>query len=309
MKRPNFFIVGAPKCGTTALSEYLRRHPSVFFSDPKELHYFSEDFNAHRMIRDLATYDAMFARARAEHSRIGEGSVLYLYSSVALERIRAFDKDARIIVMLRNPIEVIPALHQQYLAALYEDEPNPERAWLLQDERAQGRHIPRLCRQPELLAYRRIGLFGEQMERLWRIFPRDQTLVILFDDFVTDTRGVYLRVLNFLGLEDDGRVEFPRINEAHVLYPGLRAWLVRRTPVCLRNLMSRLRFTRYGRGIPSLADKLLKKPQAREVISPAFRAELVSAFSADIARLGSLIGRDLSEWTRTETHQVAENEC
>lgn len=303
MKRPNFFVAGAPKSGTTALCEYLRHHPDVFFSDPKELNYFSEDFAGHRMIRDLAAYDAVFSGASDRHSRVGEGSVLYLYSSVALERIRAFDPNARIIVMLRNPVDMIPALHQQFLAALYEDEPDVEKAWQLQDERAQGRCIPRLCRQPELLNYSGIGKLGEQVERMWHIFPREQTLVILFDDFVRDTRGVYLRVLDFLGLEDDGRVDFPRINEAHALRPGMASWLVRNTPVSVRNLITRLRYTYIGRGLPALADRIFKRPQPRDRISPEFRAVLTRAFESDIARLGGLLGRDLSGWLSANTEK------
>lgn len=302
MKRPNFFVVGAPKSGTTALCEYLSCHPNVFFSEPKELNYFCEDFNYHRMIRDQTAYESMFSDAGSMHIRVGEGSVLYLYSTVALERIRAFDPDARIIVMLRNPVDMIPALHQQFLAALYEDEPNVEKAWSLQNAREQGRNVPRLCRQPELLAYRKIGMLAVQIERMWTIFPREQTLVILFDDFVADTRKVYLQVLDFLGLQDDGRVDFPRINEAHALRTGLSGWLVRNTPVSIRNLMTRLRYTRVGRKIPALADKLLKRPQARDLLSPEFRLELVRAYEHDIAHLGALLGRDLSEWIRPQTY-------
>jgi len=301
MKRPNFFIAGAPKCGTTALCEYLRHHPAVFFSDPKEPHYFAEDFDAHRMVRDLASYEALFADANAEHQRVGEGSVLYLYSAVAFERIRAFNPEARIIVMLRNPMEMIPSQHQQYLGSLYEDEPSLEQAWALQDERAAGRYIPRLCRQPELLAYKKIGRFGEQLERLWQIFPREQTMVIVFDDFVADTRKVYLQVLAFLGLEDDGRTDFPRINEASGLRGGLPSWIARHTPVSLRNLLTHLRFTRSGRGIPKLADRLFKRSQPRQRISPAFHAELKAAFADDISHLSALIGRDLSAWMRIES--------
>lgn len=296
MKRPNFFVVGAPKCGTTALCEYLRGHPDVYFSEPKELNYFSEDFDAHRVIRNSEDYDAMFSLACEKHRRVGEGSVLYLYSSVAISRIHDYEPDARIIVMIRNPIDMIPALHQQYLSALYEDEPNVERAWALQNERVQGRHIPRLCRQPELLLYRKIGRLGEQLERLWTVFPREQTLVILFDDFVSDTRSVYLTALNYLGLEDDGRREFPVINEAHGLRPGLSGWLVRHTPSFVRNIITWLRYTRLGRGLPALADRLLKVPQPREQISHAFRAEMAREFSDDIEHLGKLLGRDLSAW-------------
>lgn len=292
MKLPDFFLAGAPKSGTTALSEYLRGHPGVFFSNPKELNYFCEDFAEHRFIKTRADYERQFVDATPEQ-RVGEGSVVYLYSRVALQNIRDFNPEARIIVMLRNPVAMVQALHQQFLAALYEDEASFECAWRLQEERAQGRHVPRLCRASELLAYRRIGLLGEQVERLWRVFPREQTLLILFDDFIAEPRRVYLDVLDFLGLPDDGRQEFPVVNEAHGLRPGLIGGLVRRTPAPLRNLVTRMRYQPWLQGLPALADRWLKKPQPRTELSPDFRAELKAAFREDVEHLGQLLERDL----------------
>ena len=70
--KPNFFIIGAPKCGTTALSEYLRSHPSVLISEPKEPHYFSTDIDTRYAIRDLEGYRACYAGASAAHQLIGE---------------------------------------------------------------------------------------------------------------------------------------------------------------------------------------------------------------------------------------------
>jgi len=292
VKLPDFFLAGAPKSGTTALSEYLREHPGVFFSNPKELNYFCEDFAEHRFIRTRADYEKQFMAAAPEQ-RVGEGSVVYLYSRVALANIRAFNPDAQIIIMLRNPLDMIPALHQQFLAALYEDEPSFERAWSLQEERAQGRHIPRLCREPELLAYRRIGLLGEQVERLWRVFPREQTLLILFDDFIADTAATYRQVLDFLGLEDDGRNEFPVVNEAHALRTGLAGRVVRSAPPALRNLITRMRYHPVTRALPALADRWLKQPQPRTELSGAFREGLKAAFREDVELLGQLLERDL----------------
>lgn len=71
MKNPNFFIIGAPKCGTTALSEYLREHPQVFFSDPKELSFFNEDFT-NRRTTSLEDYPYHFEEAKESHKAVGK---------------------------------------------------------------------------------------------------------------------------------------------------------------------------------------------------------------------------------------------
>src|SRR3954453_5726372 len=87
-RRPTFMIVGAPKCGTTAMYEYLQTHPQVFISDPKEPHFFSEDLGAHRSIFNRKEYDALFSAAGPHHLAVGEASAWYLHSSTALPNVR-----------------------------------------------------------------------------------------------------------------------------------------------------------------------------------------------------------------------------
>lgn len=301
VRKPNFFIVGAPKCGTTALSLYLSEHPSIFFCNPKEPHFFASDFDGHRPIRDLDAYLNLFQGANDQQLAVGEGSVLYLYSEVALSNIRSFAPAAKIIVMLRNPLDFVQSLHQQYLHALYDDVADFRTAWSMQDERAVGRHVPRLCRQPELLLYGKMGKFAWQIERLFSIFPRAQVQVILFDDFVSDPSLVYREALQFLEVPDDGRSVFPKVNEAQVLRPGMAAKLARNTPVRLRNLITRMRFIPVLSGIPGLAERLLKIPGSRPKPDEDLLAELHDYFDDDVEKLSRLIGRPLSHWIRT-TH-------
>lgn len=296
MKSPNFFIVGAPKCGTTALSVYLSEHPNVFFCDPKEPHYFAEDFDKHRPIRDFNSYLKLFRRAAPEHLAVGEGSVFYLYSKVALSNIRKLSPGAKIIVMLRNPIDLVCSLHQQYLHGLYEDEVDLHNAWDLQDARKNGKSIPRLCRQPELLLYGELGKLGIQVKRLFSIFPRNQIKIILFDDFVKDTAMVYRDVLNFIALPDDGRTLFFNINEARGFRSQIVSSMVRGVPISARNLITKLRFSKYLNLIPHAADKLFKAPQKRNPIESQFHHQLSEYFREDIALLETLIDKDLSKW-------------
>jgi hypothetical protein len=219
-----------------------------------------------------------------------------MFSSTAVERIREFDSNARIIAMLRNPLELIPSYHSQQLFALNEDEPDLVRAWNLQPERAEGNFIPSLCRDAKVLQYRSLGLLGEQVERLVSIFPQEQILFILFDDFSTSTASVYKQVLQFLQVPDDGRHVFPRLNPNKVhrfsTLEGLRRAVARHPSInrLLRGAVERL-------GIASTVTKLTCKPRPAKSLAREMRETLHSTFADDIQLLSTLIHRDLSHWT------------
>ncbi len=116
MRVPNFFIVGAPKCGTTALSEYLRHHPNVFFSSQKELNFLNDDLpqeditGLHR-VSSLSDYLKYFAEANENHRAVGEGTPHYLRSRTAIQNILDLNPEARLIAMVRNPVDLVDAFH------------------------------------------------------------------------------------------------------------------------------------------------------------------------------------------------------
>jgi hypothetical protein len=281
MNTPNFFIVGAPKCGTTALSYYLSTHPQIFFSKPKEPHFFATDLPGQQGVKSLKKYLNLFKYANNNTKRIGEGSVCYLYSKTALKNIKEFCPEAKIIVMLRNPVEVVQSLHQQLLHALYEDEPDFEKAWNLQHKRANGKSIPKLCRQPELLQYGNVAKFGEQIQRLYAIFDKEQVLIIQFEDFCNDTAKVYQKVLHFLELDVDGRIVFERVNDSQVLKSGALSLIARSSPLCIRNLITKLRYVNAFAFIPNTLDKILKTKKKREKIGLNFERKIQSYFEGD----------------------------
>src|SRR6476619_5970862 len=112
---PNLFIVGAPKCGTTAWVEYLRTHPDIFFPVIKEPHYFSPDIPKPKGFNNFPTEDrylALFAQS-GDAPIVGEGSVRYLQSQEAARNIREFNCDAKIIIFVRDQQDYLPSLHNQ----------------------------------------------------------------------------------------------------------------------------------------------------------------------------------------------------
>ncbi len=209
VEKPNFFIVGAPKCGTTALYEYLRPHPNIFMPRVKEPHFFAKDLGTYPFIKTLDDYTRLFADRGEQHLSVGEASVYYLRSSTAIANIHAFNPDAKIIAMFRNPVEMVHSLHSQLLYVAEESEPDFETAWRMQAQRREGIGLPPASRGGFLVQYAEVGAFGTQAERLLSTFPPAQVKIILYDDFAASPKAVYDDVIRFLGIPHDGRTPFP----------------------------------------------------------------------------------------------------
>ncbi len=297
MKKPNFFIIGAPKCGTSSLAAWLSEHPRIFFSRFKEPSFFSTDrkFVGRFTLRE---YEAMFEDAGPSHVAVGEGSTQYLLSRVAVKSILEYTENPRFIVCLRDPVEMAVSMYGQLRKMGIENQPDFEKAWRLQPERAGGRFIPLLSRNvdPATLQYRTKCMLGEQIERLFQTVDRDSVLVLLLDDMRVEPRREYLRVLSFLDVEDDGRNSFPVHNPAQHM-PMRFSQMMQFVTQLKRVFGVRRRF-----GLLRPFEKRLKKQGGKPVISEAFRRELAQCFQEDVARLQELIDRDLSHWQPLQQH-------
>jgi hypothetical protein len=234
---------------------------------------------------------------------IGDASACYLYSSVAIKEIYQFNSQAKIIVMLRNPIDLVYSYHSQLLYASDEDEPDFEKAWRLQDVRKQGKKIPPYCRDSALLQYAAVARLGEQIERLLTIFPREQIEIILFDDFAKFTNQVYERVLYFLEIPSDNRTEFNRINQNKSHKVKIVGSFSERPPKVLTTMIMQVKkLLRIERLY--ILDKvryLNNKIQTRKPLTSSLRAELTAEFEPDINKLSQLINQDLSQWLLVES--------
>ncbi len=300
-----FFIVGAPRCGTTAMSKYLKHHPSISFSSPKETNFF---LTANPKLAPAALAaqftDAFFDPVDGRTTTLGEGSVSTLYSREAIERVLACFPQARLIVMLRNPVNLLHSYHARLIYMRQETETDFAAAWNLQDQRAAGRSVPRSCFDPRMLQYREVGRLGHYTAQLFDLAGRDRCLPILYHDLRADTGAVYRQVLDFLGLPDDGRTDFRVKNKQRQfksafwqdLYSGTLLGPVGRLLAKQPRHLARLsRVTRNFR-------KGLKRSNANEVtlppLDPDLAAMLRTYFTEDIQRLSKLLERDLSDWLK-----------
>lgn len=217
---PNFFIVGAPKCGTTAWATYLADHPDIFVPKAKEPHFFNTDQPGFRWSQDLQAYFDHY-RDHAGEKVVLDASVQYLYSTEAARNIARFDPEARILIMLRRPSAFIRSYHNQLLMNLDENIEDLRAVWEASGQRSAA-DIPAGNREASLLDYKRAGRFSEQAARYLKVFDRSQIMVVFMEDWTKDPRTLYLCLMGFLGLEDDRRTDFPQVHAAkHVSSPAL----------------------------------------------------------------------------------------
>ena len=204
---PDFFIVGHPKCGTTALYEMLRCHPEIYMPDVKEPWYFATELHERTPPRpqgtpsNLEEYGRLFADGRPGQ-RIGEASPHYLWSQTAARKIAEVLPQARIIALLREPASFLRSLHLQFVEVYYEVEADLRKALALEDERRAGHKVPRYSYWPQLLLYSEHVRYVEQLKRYHEAFGPDRVLVLIYEDFRRENEGTVRRVQRFLGVDD-----------------------------------------------------------------------------------------------------------
>ena len=296
---PSFFIVGAPRCGTTSLSRALKEHPRVSFSKPKETHYLL--LTPPELSNDelRALYISLHHQELGpQHQAIGDGSVSYLYAPEAIRQALRFDRRARFIVMVRNPVDMLPSYHARMVYTLDENVTDFAQAWALQSRRAAGRDIPKRCRDPRLLQYGEVGRLGAHVERLFEMAGRERCLAIVFDDFARDPGAVYRQVLDFVGVEDDGRAKFRHKAENRgFASPWLQQfvmnpppWAVRLVDVANGAMIGRMK--RVRRRLKNFNTVRRERPNLQD----GMRETLRDHFADDVRKLSALLGRDLSHW-------------
>ncbi len=303
---PDFFIVGHHKCGTTALYEMLRRHPQIYMPRIKEPRFLASDLRSrfqpargHMLPDTLDQYLALFTSATAEQ-RIGEATPSYLYSATAASNIAQLAPAARSIAILREPASFLRSLHLQLLRSHVETEKSLRKAISLDGPRAEGRHVPRRSHLPQLLRYSEHVRYVEQLRRYHTVFPREQVLVLIYDDFRADNEATVRRVLRFLDVDENRAFEEIQVKLTE------RAIRSQRLDDTVRSLIQgRSPISRAARGaLKVLTSRTLRHDAIRAVRSravfadvPAADAELMSElrrrFKPEVMALSDYLDRDL----------------
>ena len=296
-------IIGAPKCGTTALHATLQRHPELFLAPIKEPHYFAFDYPNRREVESLRDYDRLFSMAKDNQLR-GETSTLYLSSIEAVPAILKRRPDARFIALARNPVDLFVSFHNELLKSFEEDKQSPEIAWRMQKTRACGMNLPKRCVTPAMLQYEYICTLGKQIERLFCLVPEAQRLVLLHDDLRRDPKKTIEKITRFLGVSGnriDVVVESNNYGRySNALVPKLiRAVTVNPT---IRRLRAKVKPFLNQHGIQPIQWLMHQSLESvpKPVLSDTFRRELTDTFTEDVHLLERLLSLDLSHWRKPE---------
>ncbi len=294
---PDFLILGAAKAGTTALFRALSRHPRVYGSPVKEPLFFAyvdnpprfagpvADHLSRRVISDPAAYTALFVDC-PDGALACEASPEYLYSRVAPAAAFEYVPEARLIAVLRHPVE---RAYSQYLHLRHEgQEPLTfEAALVVEAERiANG--------WPPVWHYRSRGFYGEQLGRWLSVFPREQLLIVFYEDWLHEPGATLTRICSHVGIEalDPTMVRRENVSSRAPRWPwlhhrmvednALRRFAGRRLPLPVRDAITGTLGTLNLRAGPTL--------------DPAVRARLATSYHADIEQVEALTGRDLTLW-------------
>ena len=207
---PDFLVLGAQKAGTTALYAYLRWHPGITGPSWKEVSFFDRHW-----WRGARWYRGQFP-LRSADKLFGEASPSYLFHPLAPERARAVIPDARLLVVLRNPVDRAYSQYQHEVA-LGREPLSFEDALAAEEERTRG-EVERIVADPRAFShewwdhtYAARGLYADQLERWLAVFPRDQLLVVTSDELGARPAEAYASILSFLGAAPHQLDAYPRV--------------------------------------------------------------------------------------------------
>jgi len=294
-----FFIVGAPKCGTTSLYRWLRTRKKVFMSNPKELYYFDKDFETDKgYINEYDQYMKCFDDVKAHHRAVGEATTTYLHSKKAIPGIEERYETPKYIVMLRHPADMAYSLHNHLIYKGEEHITDFEEAWNKSTERRQGEYVKWYCSEPKLLDYKNACRLGEQLERMLSIVPRSRAKLIFLEQLKVDPKREFDNVMTFLSIRDYRYPGFKPQNKAKEKKSRL-----------LQRVTNNLRYTArivreytgpLGTSIIKNMKKINTQKKNNKKIEKALRRKVTRFFEDDIRKLSRLTDRNLNHWLYNE---------
>ena len=286
-RTPDFFLVGAAKSGTSSLYTYLVQHPDVFLPEVKEPHFFYNERSPGLPVlreKDLGSYLRLFEGV-AGGVRAGEASTSYLYSANAAREIKQLREDAKILAVLRNPVNRAYSQywnqvrdgqeHLSFEAALDAEEERKSQNWW------HG------------FLYTETGHYAEQIARYMAAFGHENVQIHLFDDLHQDAREVCSKVFSFLEVDPAHKIETNKVyNRSGPMRSRLLASLLNAPSI--KGSAGKVLPPTWKRGVGEWLRNVNRRPVPE--MNPKTRERLRRLFMEDLNRLEDLIGRDLGQW-------------
>jgi len=297
MMMPNFLVIGAAKSGTTSLYYYLRQHPEVYMSPIKEPHFFSfegeqTDFRgpgdqeaARLYIKDIKSYCDLFQKASREKA-IGEASNSYIYYPKAAQRIKLHIPQARLIAILRNPIDRAFSSFLHLVRDSREFVLNFREALELEEKRIKDNWFP-------LWHYKQRGFYYQQLKYYYQLFDSSQIKIELYDDLQSNPLALLKDLFNFLDVDTSFVPNISATYNVSVIPKYKFVYEFLKNPNFVKNPL-KLLFPPKIRG--PLKQSILNSTLYRPELTVELRKELAEIYQDDILKLQGLIQRDLSHW-------------
>jgi hypothetical protein len=290
MTMPNFLIIGAMKSGTTALYYYLEQHPEIYMSPVKEPNFFSsqEQENAADAVTNIGTYQDLF-RGGSGKKALGEASHSYLYEPRAAAEIKRYVPEAKLIAILRNPID---RAYSHFLHMVRTGmEPLDDFAQALREEEV------RIHKERTFQDYIGRGLYYNQLKRYFGTFPQEQVRVYLYEDLSGAPISTVQDAFRFLKVDDSfvPDVSLRRNVSGQPKYKTLDGLLRRQSRIkhaAKIYLPARMRW-RLSKTFDDLKTRNLAEPPP---VQSKVRRHLIGVYREDILKVQELIHRDLSGW-------------
>ncbi|MDN5214193.1 sulfotransferase [Fulvivirgaceae bacterium BMA12] len=295
--KPNFFIVGAAKSGTSSLWQYLKGHPEIFMPED-ELYKEPRHFSHPGRFPTEDDYLQLFAAAQSQHKRIGEASTAYLTHPDCAGKIFQFQKDnnldVKIIILLRNPVNRAYSMYNWMAQEGYEYSATFGKA--LKREKKRIHKMSKFW-EPNYYynyLYFNSGLYTEQVNRYFETFGRENVYVGVFEEFTKNTAGMLKEILQFLEVDPNYSPDVSKVyNPSYkIIHPGLQ-FLLRWS----NKILSRFNIVKFTN--KKERDRLLQIGYTKQKTPPQkdeIKRELAKAYEADIRKLEILINKDLSIW-------------
>lgn len=314
MNSPNFFIIGVVKGGTTSLYNYLQQHSDVYFSPIKETNFFSRfDIDESKLIKEYASdikinlkkyfangmkevvhiahiknikdYNSLFSQVNNEKV-IGEISNSYTICPQAVEEINKFNPNAKLLIMLRNPISRIwsqylmnlregKTLEKDFIKEIEKDYKKKDKGWGVNHQ------------------YLELGLYYEQIRKVLKYFPKEQFKIMFFEDYVNNSESVIHEICNYLEIDPNQNIDFKDRHNAASL-PRSKAVNVFLVKTGLLKQLKNL----FGREMRQKLKGLLYSTNNIPKIKAEQRKYLIDFYQKDVENLSSLLNVDLiKKWS------------
>lgn len=310
LNKPNLFVVGAAKAGTTALQKNLGEHPDIYFSPIKEPHFFSDDIDVTKFRKDFAqdvafdldkyllnqplpSHHQAFIRNETKYLELfrdadqqpllAEASASYLWSEHAAENIHRFNSEAKVIILLRNPVDRafshygmdarMNYAEVSFIDALKADNALPDRLW------------------GNASLYVDLGLYASQVERYLKVFAREQILIIWHEELKEQPVETSERLFSFLDIKPHAGTD---ITQKHNVAKVPKNALVKN--ILANGLIKKMRQQQWAQSLaPLLSSFFIKKNDLPEITQEE-RSAAYPFFAKDISRLAQLLNTNLDHW-------------